>query len=98
MTQRMSSPLTAASIAREVCVSRSHFAKLFRDEAGLAPYRYLKTLRLEYAKRLLRETNLTVKEVAATVGIADISHFVRDFKAHHGASPAEFRRQRTETQ
>lgn len=96
MQERLSSPMTAASIAREVCLSRSHFGKLFREQVGGAPYQYLKAARLERAKRLLIETELSVKETAAAVGLPDVSHFVRDFEKAYGKSPIRVRRSRGE--
>lgn len=93
MNARMSRPLTSASIAREVCLSQSRFAFLFHVEIGHPPCRYLKLLRLNEACRLLRETDLTVKEIAVRVGMPDVSHFVRDFEAVHGSSPLRFRGQ-----
>lgn len=93
MNERMSRPLTSASIAREVHLSGSRFGVLFRAEIGHPPCRYLRLLRLNEARRLLRETDLSVKEIAARVGMPDVSHFVRDFEAVQGSSPLRYRTQ-----
>ena len=58
---------------------------------GLLPRRYIRLVQLRKAKRLLEESFLTVKEVAAEVGMNDISHFGREYKLHYGQTPSETR-------
>ena len=74
-------------------VSVWHICRLFRDELGISPARYVKLLRLKCAADLLGSTSLSVKEVAAGVGINDVSHFVRDFRNLTGEFPVEYRTQ-----
>jgi AraC family transcriptional regulator of arabinose operon len=81
-------------LAARVHLSASRFAHLFRAEMGVSPARYVKTLRLVRAKELLETSFLTVKEVMVSVGLSDASHFVRDFKRHHGMRPGDVRRRR----
>ena len=57
----------------------------------MPPIRYLRLLRMERAKELLESSFLSVKEIAHQVGLNDESHFVRDFKATYGFSPALYR-------
>ena len=64
---------------------------LFIAQTGFPPVRYLQRLRLRRARLLLEGTLLSVKEVMALVGYNDASHFSRDFRRQHGASPTEFR-------
>lgn len=78
-------------IASRVNLSNSRFRHLFRQEMGVAPGRYTKRFRLELAHRLLRESFMTVKEIAALVGVNDVSHFVRDYKAQYGETPRQTR-------
>ena len=81
-----------AALAKEVGLSVSRLYDLFRQETGTVPGRYVRTRRFEKAKELLLTTHLTVKEVAAHVGVHDDSHFVRDFHHLFGMSPTKFRR------
>jgi AraC family transcriptional regulator, arabinose operon regulatory protein len=78
-------------IARQVNLSPSRLRHLFKEETGQSPRQYLKYLRLDRAAVLLRTTFLTVKEVANEVGIANASHFARDFKKHYGVAPLTYR-------
>lgn len=72
-------------------MSGSRLRHLFRTEMGTPPGRFLKLLRLQRAKELLRGSFLEVKEVATAVGFGDVSHFVRDYKMVHGETPSESR-------
>jgi transcriptional regulator GlxA family with amidase domain len=51
----------------------------------------VKLLRLEKAKYLIENSFLEVKEIAAAVGIGDVSHFVRDYKCFYGETPSQTR-------
>ena len=81
----------ASRWAQFVNISPSRLHQLFKDETGAPPARYLRRLRMERAKNLLETSYLSVKEVMARVGLADESHFVRDFKRSCGCSPAKYR-------
>src|SRR5436190_12189532 len=83
----MSPAVRITEIAGTVRISNSHLRHLFKKELGMAPTHYVKVLRLQKANELLRNTFLSVKEIMATVGISDISHFVRDYKEHYGKTP-----------
>ena len=84
-------PLTVSDLARQVNLSVSRFAHLFQQEIGCSPARYLRTLRLDEAHALATRSALSVKEIMARVGFNDPSHFARDFKRRHGASPRKVR-------
>ena len=67
-------------MANAVHLCPSHLRQLFKSETGVPLARYGRQLRLAEARELLRTTFLSVKEVAARVGVTGMSHFVRDFK------------------
>jgi AraC-like DNA-binding protein len=73
-------------------LSPSRFRHLFKQETGTSPAQYVKHLRLRLARQLLEKSSLSVKEVMASAGINDFSHFVRDFKLKYGCSPSALRR------
>jgi len=64
------------------------------DPAGHVPSRYHITLRMDEAKRLLRETKKNVVSVALDVGYANPSHFAQLFRRETGLSPSDYRLQR----
>lgn len=89
---QLASPITIERMAQELGYHRTHLSKLFRQQFGMPPVRYLQKLRLERSRALLAEP-LTVEEVAAAVGYADSLYFSKSFKRMFGVTPTEFRRQ-----
>jgi len=83
--------LSLAEFAQSVNLSVWRLCHIFKSDVGMPPIRYLRLLRMERAKNLLESSFLSVKEIAFQVGLNDESHFVRDFKATYGFSPALYR-------
>ena len=83
--------LSLQRLAMITNVSVWHICRLFRDELGISPARCVKLLRLKCAADLLANTTLSVKEVMASVGINDASHFARDFRNFAGEVPVGYR-------
>jgi AraC family transcriptional regulator len=73
-------------------LSPFHFLRLFANVLGVTPHQYLVRSRLRHAARLLAEPAHSITDVAAAVGFADLSNFVRTFHRAAGVSPREFRR------
>jgi transcriptional regulator GlxA family with amidase domain len=95
MSRRLNDHVTQRELADAVNLSVSRFAHLFRRETGASPARYLRQLRMERARELLDTTFLSVKQVMASVGINDPSHFARAFRSLNGLPPREWRRRPT---
>ena len=83
--------ITVDQLAEFARVSRSHLCYLFKVETGVAPIQYIKRVRIERARDLLEQTNLSIKEIRASVGLVDRSHFTREFKEAFGVTPSEYR-------
>jgi AraC family transcriptional regulator of arabinose operon len=80
------------ALARQVNLSPSRLRQLFNVETGQSPMQCLRNLRIQRAKALLRNTFLSVKEVAFRSGAKSVSHFSREFKKQSGLTPSDFRR------
>lgn len=78
-------------LARVSGVSEAHFARSFKEAFGIPPHRYLLTRRLERAKALLRDTDLSITEIAFEAGWNSLGTFGRTFCDVAGESPGEFR-------
>jgi AraC-like DNA-binding protein len=78
-------------IAEAAYLSPFHFARLFKKITGATPHSYLASLRIERARRLLAETDLTLAEVGARVGYESQSHFTKVFREATGLTPRAFR-------
>lgn len=78
-------------LAHEAYLSPWHLSRVFKRERGMAPFAYLRALRIEAAKRLLAESDLEVTQIAYAVGFEDSNHFSRAFRAAAGLPPSAFR-------
>jgi transcriptional regulator GlxA family with amidase domain len=78
-------------LARVSCVSEAHFARSFKEAFGVPPHRYLLTRRIERATALLRDTDLSVTEIAFRTGWESLGTFGRTFRDVTGQSPGELR-------
>jgi AraC-like DNA-binding protein len=84
-------PLRLAELAELAELSPSQFTRAFRLALGTSPIDWLRQTRIEQAKRRLRESGDTLKEIAAQVGYGDQFYFSRDFKRMTGQTPRDFR-------
>jgi transcriptional regulator GlxA family with amidase domain len=85
-------------LARVSGVSAAHFAREFRNAFGVPPHRYLLTRRIERATALLRDTNLSITDVAFQTGWQSMGTFGRIFRDITGESPGALRtRQQSES-
>lgn len=82
--------LSLAELANLVQLSPYHFARLFKRSTGLPPHKYLLQYRIECAKQLLRERELSIAEVACVVGFSSQGHLNYHFKRLVGATPKAF--------
>ncbi|MGH8085106.1 MAG: helix-turn-helix transcriptional regulator [Lysobacter sp.] len=73
------------------CVSPAHFARSFKEAFGVPPHRYLLTRRIERATALLRDTPLSITDIAFRTGWASLGTFGRTFRDITGESPGDFR-------
>jgi AraC family transcriptional regulator len=72
-------------------LSRSWFARAFKESTGVAPYQWMLQFRIEKAKGLLRNSAIPIVEIATQVGFADQSHFTKLFRRFTGTTPREWR-------
>ena len=83
--------LTVGRAAALVGMSQPQFMKTFKKAAGMTLMAYLNHVRLANGSRLLRETSLTIAEIASAVGFSDQSYFDKRFKRAFGRTPSSFR-------
>jgi transcriptional regulator GlxA family with amidase domain len=72
-------------------VSEAHFARSFKQAFGVPPHRYLLTRRIERATALLRETTLSITEIAFQTGWESLGTFGRTFRDITGTNPSAIR-------
>ncbi|MBT2720513.1 helix-turn-helix domain-containing protein [Bacillus sp. ISL-46] len=84
--------LTRDEIANYVYLNPDYLTRLFKKQTGLSISDYLQQKRIEYAKKLLIETNLPVSEVALSAGYSNFSYFSTIFKKSTQLNPMEYRK------
>jgi AraC family transcriptional regulator len=94
MAEHVAEKFNLAQLAAQAGVSKFHFDRLFKNAVGVSPLRHHMTLRVDEARRRLRETKKSVLAVALDVGYANPSHFAQVFRRETGLSPSDYRRQR----
>lgn len=79
-------------VARYVHLNPSYFSRVFKEERGITYSKYLISLKLKYAKKLLCETNMTITDICFNSGFGSLSNFSKYFKATFEMSPNEMRK------
>ncbi|NCC69915.1 MAG: AraC family transcriptional regulator, partial [Clostridia bacterium] len=85
--------LTLRQVANEVELSNNHFCTVFSQETGVTFTEYLTSLRIERAKKLLRDKQMRTSDVANSVGYNDPHYFSYLFKKYTDFSPRDYRKQ-----
>jgi transcriptional regulator GlxA family with amidase domain len=88
----MAGDLSVNNLARRVHLSPSHLAHLFKKKTASAPEKYIRNCRIAEADKLLSETRLAIKEVAARTGFASASQLSKAFRRAKGYPPLQGRR------
>ena len=89
----LNSSITNPNLAKKAGLATNAFIKLFTEETGVSPQKYVKNKRIDKACILLHHSNFTIDEVAAKTGFADRYHFSRIFKNLTGVSPARYKKE-----
>lgn len=84
------------SIANALGYHRTHLTKLFKEATGLSPMQYLHKVRMRKAEALLESNDLTIAQVATSVGYNDPLFFSKQFRKWRGHSPSDYRRELVE--
>ncbi len=84
-------PIQAAEVFEKAPVSHTVVERTFRKNFGVPVLRYITDKRLDIARKLLRETDMRVFEVAARTGFASTAYFCRTFKQRFARSPKSYR-------
>ena len=91
--KRFSDPnISLSVIADELCIYESQLSVEFKAAYKVSPYDFIVYLRMEQACKLLRNTNMPVKDIAMECGNYEISAFNRRFKTYTGKTPQQYRK------
>ncbi len=91
ISEHIEEDLSLPALARRTAMSVRNFARVFREETGATPARYVERIRIEVARRVLESSKKSVEEVAEATGFASPEGLRRAFARCVGASPSEYR-------
>jgi transcriptional regulator GlxA family with amidase domain len=94
MERSVEDPVSIPDIARQVRVSARQLERLFHRHLGRSPSQYYVGVRLEVARRLLRQSTMPVIEIGIACGFTSASHFGRIYRRHFGLAPSDDREPR----
>ena len=91
--------VTVVRIARELKVSRSYLARVFKRERDVSLKEYLLREKMHRAESLLiNESQITIKELSEKIGFLDTNYFAYLFKRYYGISPGRYRKCKKKSQ
>jgi AraC-like DNA-binding protein len=91
LKSRLSQNITRSQLCRQTGISAPHLSRLFGEQFGRGPIDYYIGLKMAHAKTLLASSNLSVKEIAASLGYDNQLYFSSEFKKRIGISPKFYR-------
>ena len=84
--------LSVPMVAKGVDVSPSYLTALFHKHLQISPGEYIRRIKLQQSKQMIREGNLNFTEIAASLQYSTVHHFSRQFKEKFGLTPTEYAR------
>ncbi|MBP1963645.1 helix-turn-helix domain-containing protein [Paenibacillus aceris] len=93
-SHHLSDPITLEDMAARANLSISRFSIMFKQRYGISPHQYLMNMRVNHAKELLTNTDLSQESIASYCGFADLHHFSKTFKKRTGLTPGEHKKRK----
>lgn len=90
ISQHIREKLSVPMVAQEVDVSASYLTVLFHKNLQISPGEYIRRVKLQESKQMIRENNLNFTEIAAALQYSTVHHFSRQFKEKFGITPTEY--------
>ena len=84
-------PVTVSVVADVIGLSPAHFTRLFQNKIGIAPVKYIIEVKMNYAKKMLAQQDISIKEIARLLHYEDQLYFSRQFTKYIGMSPRKYR-------
>lgn len=86
--------VTLDDLAEKFYLSKPYISKYIKEKSGMTFGELVKKIRMKKAKALLKSSNMTVENIALTVGYQNVEHFNRMFKKAYNMTPIQFRNQK----
>ena len=92
MQSTISDPIPTTDIARKIHLSSRQLERLFKQHLGTSPARHYTRLRLEHARSLLLQTDLSITAISTACGFSTVSNFCKSYQKHHQITPGKQRK------
>ena len=89
--------LSVPTVAKGCQLSPSYMTALFQKHLHISPAEYIRRIKLQYSKQLIREGNMNITQIAKALEYSTIHHFSRQFKDKFGITPSEYAKSLKET-
>jgi AraC-like DNA-binding protein len=90
ISDRLRQKLTVPMVAEGIGVSPSYLTALFHKNLQISPAEYIRRLKLQESKQMIRENSMTFTEIAQALQYSTVHHFSRQFKEKFGITPTEY--------
>lgn len=90
LAENLQNPITLDDVVANICFSKTYIKTLFKEKTGTTIIKYLTSLRIDRAKKLLSENKSTVSEIATLCGFSTVHYFSNTFKKETGMTPTEY--------
>lgn len=90
--RRFFEKISLDELSQRHCIDKYHLSKEFKKWIGFSPIEYVITLRISYAKDLLKNSELTISEIGEHVGFNNTGHFINLFKRQENITPLQYRK------
>ena len=94
--QNFTGKISLREFGEQFHLSEKYISRYFKEHFHITLSQYVAYLRLEYAKQLLQDTDISVTEAAMRSGYQNISYFIRSFKKTYGVSPLKYRKKQVD--
>ncbi len=85
--------VTLEDVAKKFNYNKDYISKIIKNTTGVSFTIFLKNIRMDRAKLLLIDTNISIEEISTNIGYNNVEHFIRTFKATFGTTPSSYRKQ-----
>jgi len=92
LKENVDKKINSKDVAKLFRISQNYLQKIVKTYTGHSFTRYFNEIKIDYSKKLLKETTLEIKEIAGKLGIYDINYFSRLFKKIEGVPPSKYRK------
>jgi AraC-like DNA-binding protein len=96
LQEHMQLPFSAVHMEEKLHYHSDYLSRCLKQYTGMSPLQFLHRLQMERARSLLRQSDLTVQEIAEQIGQPNGNYFIRLFRKHYGLPPGKYREQTQE--